>query len=86
MFRCHEVCMGELRRGVQNATLKEKQGTQKPVNFAANGKLHKNHRAFSGSVSVMYIMTCILGKRKEFAGTGKFAGLFHHDCPGKVDE
>jgi hypothetical protein len=46
MFQSHEVCMGELRWGVQNATLKETKGTQKTGVFAVNGKLHKNHRAF----------------------------------------
>jgi len=57
VFRGHEVCMGELRWGVQNATLKEMTGTQKTGNFAENGKLHKNHRAVAGSVSVKSIMT-----------------------------
>lgn len=49
--------MGELRWGVQNATLKENNGTQKTAVFAGNGKLHKNHRTFSGSVGINYIMT-----------------------------
>jgi hypothetical protein len=49
--------MGELRLGVQNATLRERISTQKTAAFAVNGKLHENHRAFSGSVHINYIMT-----------------------------
>ena len=59
IFRGHEVCLSEPRLGVQNATLTEMEGTQKTGDFAENGKLHKNHRAFSGSVSVNYTMTYI---------------------------
>ena len=78
--------MGELRWGVQNATLKETKGTQKTGDFAENGKLHKNHRAFSGSVSVKPIMTYLWGKRKYLPITAKSPVYFQSDWPRKVAE